>query len=105
MTSKEKQEERSSHRFCYASTIMFVNPATGYYLEGRMLNYSSEGMYFESDFPVEPKANIYFGIQKSPYSLHNGFHRANVIWCQALSDSKSGFHYGIGISYDEQAEP
>ena len=67
-----------------------------------MLNYSSDGMYFESDFPVEPKANIYIGIENSPYSAENGFHWASVIWCRALSDSKSGHHYGIGISYDDQ---
>jgi len=73
MPSKEKQDKRSSNRFRYETTVMFVSLAAGYYHEGRMENYCSEGLYFESDFPVEPKANNFVVIEKSPYSHANGF--------------------------------
>lgn len=105
MTSKEKQELRRSQRFNHESPIMFIDLATGYYYDGKMLNYSSHGLYFESDFQVEPKENIHISIKDSPYSAENGFHRASIIWCKALSDSKLGYHYGIGIHYDEQVRP
>ena len=64
-----------------------------------MVNYSPCGMYFQSDLGLEPGTDIFIGIENSPYSVSHDIYRAQVIWCEELSDDTAFFRFGIGVKY------
>jgi hypothetical protein len=43
------EEQRRHPRFPFGSALMFKDPTTGDYFDGRMANYSRGGMCFEAD--------------------------------------------------------
>ena len=92
-------EQRENARFPHQATIMFENYNTGKYYEGRMLNYSRGGMCFESDFGPDIGAEIFIGIEKSPYSSNHDVYRARVIWNRPQSENESYYYYGIGVKF------
>jgi len=51
------------------------------------------GMYFESDYDVQPGADIY--IKMNNYSADTS---AKVTWCKEYSASDSSY-YGVGVKY------
>jgi hypothetical protein len=63
-------------------------------------NYSSGGLYFESDTLITPGTNIYLGIFGSPYSESSAeyeCHRVKIKWCKDLYNSD--FKYGYGAQH------
>jgi len=53
------------------------------------------GMYFESDYDIQPGADIY--IKMNNYSADTS---AKVTWCKEYSASDSSY-YGVGVKYYE----
>lgn len=92
-------EQRDYGRFPHEAAIMFENYATGNYYEGRMLNYSRTGLYFESDFAPTPGMEIFIGIENSPFSAGHDVYRAKVMWCEELHEKASFYYYGIGVKF------
>jgi hypothetical protein len=78
---------------------MFENYATGNYHEGRMVNYSRSGMYFEADVAPEVGAEIFVGIDKTPYASGRDVHRARVVWRRKLDEENAFYDWGIGVRY------
>ena len=56
-------------------------------------------MYFESDFAPEKGAEIFIGIENSPYSAGHDVYRAKVIWHHQLIDRRAFFNYGVGVKF------
>ena len=96
---ESKPEQRETARFRHEASIMFEHYSSGRYYEGRMLNYSRGGMYFESNFPPEVGAEIFIGIENSPHTFVHDVHRARVIWKNDLVGEQSFFFYGVGVRY------
>jgi hypothetical protein len=92
-------EQRKSPRRNYTTTVMFENYLTGNYFEGRMVNYSLDGMCFESDIAPEIGTEIFIGVEKSPYSPNHDVFRAKVMWHRALTLKESYYSVGVGVKY------
>ncbi len=92
-------ERRDTPRFEHEAMVLIETYPAGQYHEGRMYNYSRSGMYFESDFAPRVGADIFVGIENSPYSSGHDVYRAQVMWCKKLSDGASYYYYGVGIKY------
>ena len=92
-------ELRDNMRFSYEATIMFEHYPTGRYYEGKMLNYSRGGLYFESDFAPTIGTEIFIGFENSPYSSNHDVFRAKVIWHKKLPDNDAYFFHGVGVKY------
>jgi hypothetical protein len=90
---------RGNTRFNYDAPIMFEHYPTGQYYEGRMLNYSRGGLYFESNYAPTVGTEIFIGLESSPYSSSHDVYRAKVIWHKELPDANSFFFHGIGVKY------
>ncbi len=93
--------ERIHYRYPVESSITFFqqnaeNPSTGL-----MLNISNDGMYFETQNPVEPRINLFIYL-KQPASLPSDqirvfdFYRSEVRWLKA---SKEKNKTGIGVKH------
>ena len=92
-------DQRDTIRFGHEASIMFEHYASGRYYEGRMINYSRGGMYFESDFAPTIGTEIFIGVEKSPYTAGHDVYRAKVIWKKELTDRESFFLFGVGVKY------
>jgi hypothetical protein len=92
-------ERRESGRLPFATTVMFENYQTGSYHDGRMVNYSRGGMCLETDVAPEPGAEVFIGIEKSPYSTQHDVFRARVVWVRELPLKESYYSFGIGVKY------
>jgi hypothetical protein len=92
-------EQRKSPRRNFTTTVMFENYLTGNYFEGRMVNYSRDGMCFESDIAPEIGAEIFIGVEKSPYSPNYDVFRAKVMWSRVLTLKESYYSVGVGVKY------
>lgn len=94
-----KNEQRENQRFQFTSPVMFENYLTGNYNDGRMVNYSRGGMCFETDVAPDIGAELFIGIENSPYSSHHDVFRARVVWIKERSLKDSYYAYGVGVKY------
>lgn len=92
-------EQRATQRFRHETAIMYEHYPSGRYFEGRMINYSRGGMYFESNFAPEIGTEIFIGVEKSPYTSRHDVYRAKVIWHKRVQSEDSLFFHGIGVKY------
>jgi Tfp pilus assembly protein PilZ len=101
-------EKRGDIRITHKSPIIIENSKAEFIYRARMVNYSNVGLYLESDVTFEPGAEIYIGIENSPYtsSLDNtpDCYRVRIIWRKDLQGLFFNHGYGIKIiaNYDKQ---
>ena len=96
----ENIENRNSTRIDHTSTLQVKDMQSGKIHRAKMLNYSKEGVYFESDSVLNPGMQIYIGIQNSPYSSMPDvleYHRAEIMWRKKLKRSFYRFGYGVKL--------
>lgn len=96
----ENLENRDTARIDHTSPIQVKDLQSGKIHKARMLNYSKEGFYFESDSVLNPGMQFYFSIQNSPYaSLPDvlEYHRAKIMWRKKLKRSFFRFGYGVKL--------
>jgi Tfp pilus assembly protein PilZ len=99
----EKFEKRDDARMDYISPLQVMDLQSGETYEARMFNYSSRGIYFESDGVFEKGTNIYICIQNSPYILPSRileYCNAEIMWVKNLKGSLSKYGYGIQLVSD-----
>lgn len=89
---------RTKERVKHKARILLDNYQSNCCYEARMINYSSGGMYFESDYAPLPGSEVSIGIRKSPYGSGADIYRAQVRWRKTLPQ-KSKFAYGVGVRY------
>ena len=92
-------EQRDDTRFSHRVAVLVENYQERRYYEGKMVNYSRTGLYFETDFAPEPGSELFIGIEDSPYSSCHDVLRAKVMWCKELSDGESFYYYGVGVKF------
>ncbi len=96
----ENPEDRDSARLDHTSSIQVQDIGSGKIHKAKMLNYSKEGLYFESDSILNPGMQIYIGIQNSPYATLPDvleYHRGELMWRKKLV--KSFFRFGYGVKF------
>ena len=96
---KSNPENRDNTRFPHVSTVTYEDLERGIYSQSKMYNYSDEGLYFESDFAPKVGAEIFIGVENSPFTSGHDVYRAKVIWKKELPDKQSFFFYGVGVKY------
>jgi Tfp pilus assembly protein PilZ len=91
-------ERRSATRKNYKSPIR-VEDLKGIIYSARIVNYSNDGLYIESDWRLEPGTQIYIEMEKSPYSPSNfdfsERRQSLILWHTRLENSFYGYGYGI----------
>jgi Tfp pilus assembly protein PilZ len=102
----ENQEKRNNARLEEYRPISVKDLKAGIFHKATMLNYSKNGMYFESDSILEPGAEIYLGIENSSsvsFADEYECKRAEIVWRKKLK--KSFFNYGYGIRFFSEDNP
>jgi len=92
-------EQRADTRHHHEAAIMYEHYSSGRYYEGKMLNFSRGGMYFESNYAPEVGSEIFIGVENSPFTSGHDVYRAKVVWHAALEGAESFFFYGIGAKF------
>ena len=98
--ANENHENRTSVRFTHDSTISLEQNEVGILHEARMFNYSSSGLYFESDFYLIPGTEIFIGLKSSPFTSAPGVYecyRSAIQWRKYLENSVFDYGYGVEL--------
>ncbi len=94
-------EQRDDARINYKSPVKVEDLMSGITLGARMVNYSRTGLCFETNERLHQGAEIYIGIENSPYtsppSRSYECYRAKIIWRRELETVF--FKYGYGVRY------
>ena len=96
---ESRPDHRTAPRCRHETAIMYEHYHSGRYFEGKMLNYSRGGMYFESNFAPGIGTEVFIGVENSPYTAGHDVYRAKVIWHVKLEGAESLFSHGIGVKY------
>jgi hypothetical protein len=96
----DNAEMRTSARIEHTAPIQIKDVLSGNLHSAKMLNYSREGLYFESDSLLTPGMKIYLGIKNSPFAAIPDvleYRRGEIQWRKKLKDSFYRFGYGVKI--------
>ena len=93
-------DQRASKRFVYEAAIIIEKCDSRTYTHGRMYNYSSGGIYFESDVAFQPGTQVRIDIENPSKGLNSGHLLGKVKWCQEIAAAVVLYDYGIGIEFD-----
>jgi len=70
---------------------------TGFFYNGTLYNYSTEGVFFESDYAPRPGRKIHIKVDGLPDIFTPHIYLAEVRWRKQLSHNS--YSYGVGIKY------
>ena len=90
---------RKGKRFDHKSTVMLEDDHSEYLSYAQLYNFSSGGMYFESDVAFQPGAKLTIMLDKPIFRAAPKNYHAKVLWCKKITDVKSQYSYGIGVRY------
>jgi hypothetical protein len=81
--------------------IRFAEYNSGQFHEAVMLNESTNGMYFETDFQLSPGSLIHVNIIPPPYMgtwSPDNMYTAEIRWCRPLKPDSSQ-RFGVGVRF------
>ena len=97
-------ENRVKKRFSHESKASLESTEIGFRRDARMYNFSDFGIYFESDYRLQPEKEILVGISDSPFASESDVYeryRGIVKWRKVLK--RSSYYYGYGVKLLEEA--
>ena len=99
--SKSERSDRHTH-------LKYENKKTGKYLPVELINFSRDGMCFESGYEVSSGARIKIKKRAAPdgdarHQAERGC-IAEVKWCKPVA-VKDAFFFRVGVEYIEPANP
>jgi hypothetical protein len=101
-------ERRSDIRTNYKSPAR-VEDSKGIIYRARIVNYSQNGLYIETDWPLQAGTELYIEMEKSPYasSTFDSLDRRQsvILWHTKLKDSFYTYGYGIKYINDFEEKP
>ena len=97
-------DRRASKRFAHEAAIIIENSDSRTYTYGRMYNYSSGGMYFESDVAFEPGSQVQIDIENPGEDLHSGRLLGEVKWCEEIAAAVVLYDFGMGVEFDRSMD-
>jgi hypothetical protein len=95
-------ENREKTRFAHESKVTLESNEIGFRRDARMYNFSDFGIYFESDYRLQPGSEIFVGISDSPFAAEPDQYERYcgiVKWRKTLK--RSSYYYGYGIEFIE----
>ena len=96
-------ENRDKTRFAHESKVTLESNEIGFQRDARMYNFSDFGIYFESDYRLQPKSEIFVGISDSPFASEPDKYeryRGIIKWRKTLK--RSSYYYGYGVELAEE---
>jgi len=90
---------RKSIRFEHKTTVMLADEHSDYFTYAQVLNFSSGGLYFESDIAFKQGTKIQIQFDRPPFQSGPKTLRSVVRWCRELSDFGSDYYFGIGVKF------
>ena len=91
---------RNDFRYKHRAKILLETNFSGVFYQAKMFNYSSGGLYFESDYAPLPGTDIFISIENSPYDFGADIYRAQVRWRTELPAKKSKYNFGVGVKHN-----
>jgi Tfp pilus assembly protein PilZ len=104
--ANENPEYRSTVRLPHETPVSLEQNEVAILHEARMFNYSSSGLYFESDYYLVPGTEIFIGLKTSPFAPSPDVYecyRSVIQWRKYLEHSV--FDYGYGVALKGKASP
>jgi hypothetical protein len=104
----QNPEQRDDARINYKSPVEVEDLESGITLGTRMVNYSRNGLCLETDQLLHQGAEIYIGIENSPYTSRSlrsyECYRAKIIWRKKLETAFLKYGYGVRyiFAHDEE---
>jgi hypothetical protein len=101
---KSNPENRNKTRFAHESKVTLESTEIGFRRDARMYNFNDFGIYFESDYRLQPETEIFVGISDSPFVSEPDVYeryRSIVKWRKVLK--RSSYYYGYGVKLLEEA--
>ena len=100
----DNPERRDRTRFPHETLLTLENEEIGQLHGVRMYNFSRSGVYFETNFYLQPGTDLFVGIQSSPFAEKSDVYecyRAVIKWRKYLEESS--YDYGYGLELIEKA--
>lgn len=101
MTVTNLNQERRTHvRFEHISPVCIKDDKIGNLFKGRMLDFCTNGLYFEADSFIEPGTVIHIALKISPLEIETSdydCYRAIIIWRDMAEHSHFSYGYGIKL--------
>ena len=91
--------QRKSRRIQVETPVMLEDFRTGFYYDGVIYNYSTDGAYLESDYAPRPGRKIQILFEDASEIFASDTYRAEIRWRRPLFENTSDFEYGIGVKY------
>jgi hypothetical protein len=94
---KANTERRLNARLPHSSRLKVKDVAKGSFQRGMTINYSKDGLFFETDTFFEPGTEVFIAIEDTPFDKPadgQDFYLAVIRHCRELDDSH--FRYGCG---------
>ncbi len=104
----QNPEQRDDSRINYKSPVEVEDLESGITLGTRMVNYSRNGLCFETNELLRQGAEINIGIENSPYTSTSfksyECYRAKIIWRKKLKTAFLKYGYGVRFifAHDEK---
>lgn len=108
MKSNNDPEKRHDFRHICLATTKWSYFGKSFANEGRILNFSNQGIYLETKVPPKPGTTVWYRVEKR-FSGMAGSETSDFLpsigildtkWCKALSKD-SGQGYGVGLKYQD----
>jgi hypothetical protein len=106
--TKPFPEDRDAVRVQQNLKLHIQDLRSGAIFEARMFNYSSQGIYFESDAALLKGTKIYINMQNEQSSCLSGILEnfyGDVIWREKLKHGFYKFGYGVQLHADLRKHP
>jgi hypothetical protein len=108
---KTSPEQRVTNRLKRKAPIMLLttdsyagynNKSKAYYTPAVMYNYTTQGIYFESDYALQPGSDVHIKVEDQPKGRHiigaDKRYKAKVKWCKEIAESDPS-RFGVGVQY------
>ena len=91
--------QRNSERIDLQVPVMIEDFRTGFYYNGTICNYSTGGVYLETDYAPRPGRRIHLKVDGAHHIFPAAAYLAEIRWRQPLDSRSSDYLYGIGTKY------
>lgn len=95
-------DRRESERIEHKSAILHSTNPPDFFYQGTMRNYSSEGLYFESNEDLLQGDEISVSIQNPPPQLPvqpREYFDVQIMWCKVIQGTEYQVGYGAKIIF------
>ena len=89
-------DKRRHERLIYRTPVTIESLESGINESARMINFSDNGLYFQTDELLQPGMEVFIGIRNSPYRLSESYecYLAKIKWGKRLKNAPLAYGYG-----------